>query len=122
LTNKVYVVYPKEIIPKEENEKSTMMFAGKEWEGSEIDFADVENSLTSILTIFENLEKISPKYGIGEAKLSVGLTVDEAGNIKAGIAANFLNILKGKVETEFQEGNRKNTLLEITIKRIRPKL
>ncbi len=116
---KVFVVYPKEIIPKEVDQKSAnMLFAGKGWEGSELDFSEVEKSLKTILTMFSKLEETFPKYGVDEAKLSVGLTVDEAGNVRAGIAANFLNIIKAKTEAELQEKNSKNTMIEITIKRI----
>ena len=104
MADKIFVVYPKEIIPKEETGKAVMMYAGKEWEGTELDFTE-KNSLKAILSMFGKLEEASPKYAVDEVKLTVGLTVDESGKVRAGIAANFLNFLKGKIDAEVQEKN-----------------
>jgi len=118
LSDKIPVVYPKEMIPKEETNESTLLHSSKRWQLTEIDAKDVENSLKVILELLEKIEPLSSKYVVDEAKLTIGVYMEQDGTVKAGLTANFLNLLKSSVSAEVQEKSGDNRLLELTLKRV----
>ncbi|MCL2134825.1 MAG: hypothetical protein FWH37_04625 [Candidatus Bathyarchaeota archaeon] len=78
-----------------EDSADDLIYAGKEWSGSELDAKDVEDSLKTVLTLFDKLAETSSKYAIDEVKISIGLIIDEQGKLKAGLGVNLFNTLKG---------------------------
>jgi seryl-tRNA synthetase len=113
VSRKIFVIYPEEIKEKPEE----MMFARKQLGRTEIDLSQIENDLKNVIAMFENLEGTDSKYGVDEAKLTVGLIKDEEGKLQASIAGGFLSLFKGAIGGEAAEKTSENRLFEIVIKR-----
>jgi hypothetical protein len=108
----IFVILPKY---KEKAETTDMMFAKTEMEGKQLKIEQVEQSLKSLIAMFETIE--ATKYFVDEAKLSIGVVTDESGNVKAGLSTNFWTLFKGEISAEVAEKLSGNNLVEITIKR-----
>lgn len=113
MSRKIFVIYPEE----EEEKPQEMIFARKKMVRGEINLAQTENDLKSLIAMFEDLEKKDSKYRVDEAKMTVGLIKDEEGGLHASIAASFFSLIKGKISGEISEKVSENKLFEITIKR-----
>lgn len=112
---KIFVTYPEEI--KEEEKEETKLFAKRVWLRSPLDLTQIEIDLKNLISMFESLEKSSTNYKIDEAKLTVGWTKDEKGQLHATVSASLINLIKGSIGREISEGISENRLFEVRIKR-----
>ena len=82
-----------------------------------VSVGELEDDLKQLIGIFENLESVSKKYVVDEAKTTIGVAMDKQGKVHLGFSAKILALIGIEAGTEKGTKHSSNELIEITIKR-----
>ena len=83
----------------------------------DLDLSSVETDLKDLLSVLENATEESKSYSIDEVKLTIGVSKDKEGKLKAGLWAQMATVFKVGAEVELANASNTNRLIELTIKR-----